>query len=116
MNTKPLGFSGENYAANLLLKLGYNIIERNFKAKFGEIDLIALKGNALVFVEVKTRTSTKFGLPEEAVTPYKIRKIARVGELYSNMNKILPKKQIIVVVSLLIENNKVIREKIIKVT
>ncbi len=116
MNTKPLGFSGENYAANLLTKLGYKIIERNFKVKFGEIDIIALKDEKLIFVEVKTRISKKFGLPEEAVTPYKIQKIARVGQLFSKMNPNLPKKLRIDVVSLLVEDGKVIREKIIKVT
>jgi putative endonuclease len=116
VNTKPLGRAGENYAEKLLIKNDYSIVERNFKCKTGEIDIIALKDNVLVFVEVKTRNSSKFGLPEEAVTKRKLYKIRKSGEWYILQNPNLPKKQRIDVVSILLYDNKVVREKIIKVT
>jgi len=116
VSTKTLGFYGENYASNLLLKSGYKILERNFRAKFGEIDIVALKEGILIFVEVKTRKSGIYGKPEEAVTPYKVLKIERVGQLYSKLHPDLPKKLRIDVVSLIIENNIVTSQKIIKAT
>lgn len=115
MNTKPLGNAGESYAENLLVKNSYKIITRNFRCKIGEIDIIALKDDVLVFVEVKTRKSNKFGLPEEAVTPHKLYKIKRTGDWFIKENPGFPKKHRIDVVSLLLENNNVVREKIIKV-
>ncbi|MBU1850225.1 MAG: YraN family protein, partial [Nanoarchaeota archaeon] len=48
---------------------------RNFKKRYGEIDIIAQSGSTLVFIEVKTRWSRKFGLPEEAVTPWKLKSV-----------------------------------------
>lgn len=116
MDKKEIGFSGEKYAANLLIRYGYKLLERNFRTNFGEIDLIALKDDTLIFIEVKTRKSRKFGKPEEAVTPYKLKKIERVGELYSKMHTNLPVKLRIDVVSLEILGKKVISEKIITAT
>ena len=114
MGTKILGEKGEIYAAKLLLRSGYKIIERNFRKPWGEIDIVAIKDNVLVFVEVKTRKSRKFGMPEEAVTPRKIAKIKRVGELYMKLNPDLPKKARVDVVSILLEGGSVLREKIIQ--
>ena len=81
--SSTLGKKAEDYASRFLLQNGYKIIDRNFRSRFGEIDIIALKDDVLVFVEVKARWSTKFGLPEEAVTPQKLWKIGRTGEYYS---------------------------------
>ena len=61
------GKSGEDAAVYYLTNLGYLIICRNFKCMQGEIDIIAKDGKNLVFVEVKTRTNTKYGEPKEAV-------------------------------------------------
>ncbi len=77
------GELGEEYATNLLKWKGYQILKRNFKSKLGEIDLIAIDEETLVFVEVKTRWSKKYGKPEEAVTPKKLERIKRIGQLYS---------------------------------
>lgn len=109
-----LGNFGENYAEKLLLKNGYKVVEKNFRCKVGEIDLIALKDDILVFVEVKTRVNTRFGYPEEAVTSRKIARIKRTGDWYVSLNQNLPKKRRIDVVSILLEGNKIIREKIIQ--
>jgi len=113
MGTIVLGNQGETHATKLLIKNGYKIIERNFRKPWGEIDIVALKDGVLIFVEVKTRKSRKFGMPEEAVTPRKIAKIKRVGELYMKLNPGLPKKARVDVVSILLSGNVVIREKII---
>ena len=63
---KLLGRSGEDRAARHLAGLGYRVLERNYRTPQGEIDLIALDGDTVVFVEVKTRTSDSFGAPELA--------------------------------------------------
>ncbi len=77
-----LGEWGENLAAQFLKKKGYLIVERNFRCKMGEVDIIALDGAKLVFVEVKTRTSQAFGLPCEAVNKTKIQHIKRTANYY----------------------------------
>ena len=82
MNTKILGGLGEAYAENHLKKNGYKILERNYRTKIGEIDLIAEKDKTVVFVEVKSRVNTKFGLPKEAVNFHKQFKIRKVAEEY----------------------------------
>lgn len=77
---RALGRRGEEIALEYFRKKGYRIVERGFRLFRGEIDIIAYDGETLVFIEVKTRATTEFGLPEEAVTPAKqaqIRKIAR---------------------------------------
>jgi len=84
-----LGKAGENIAANFLLDKGLVIITRNFRDKFGEIDIIAKDGETLVFVEVKTRRSDHFGIPEEAVTPAKQQQIIRVAMNYLAQGKLL---------------------------
>ena len=107
------GKQGENYACRLLQKSGYRIIERNFTSRFGEIDIIAQDKDTLVFVEVKTRWSRRFGLPEEAVTPQKLFRIKKTGEYFSLRHPHLPKKLRIDVVAIEIENNIVISARII---
>jgi putative endonuclease len=79
VKTKTLGEKGENIAAAFLKKKGYNILFRNYKCSFGEIDIIAKHKKTLSFIEVKTRSTKKYGLPQEAVTPAKQAKISRVA-------------------------------------
>lgn len=85
-----LGGIGEKLAVNLLQKKGYRILEKNFRCKLGEIDIIALVKDTLVFVEVKTRWSQNYGSPEEAVTPRKIRSIIKTGQYYKLLHPELP--------------------------
>jgi putative endonuclease len=73
------GKEGEDLASAYLVRRGYRIVERNFKCVYGEIDLIAWEGKTLVFVEVKSRSSAKFGGPEGAVNLRKQMKISRVA-------------------------------------
>ena len=79
IKTKKLGEKGEDIAAAFLKKKGYTILFRNYKCSFGEIDIIAKHKKILSFIEVKTRSTTKFGLPQEAVTALKQTKISRVA-------------------------------------
>ncbi len=79
---KDLGRAGEQLAAQHLTASGYTIVETNFTTRFAEIDIIAAIEDCLVFVEVKTRTSAKKGLPKEAVTPAKQKKIILAAKQY----------------------------------
>ncbi|MBI2644593.1 YraN family protein [Candidatus Uhrbacteria bacterium] len=75
-----LGARGERLAAEYLQNKGYTILEKNFSVhKIGEIDLIAQKGDEIVFIEVKTRTGNQYGYPEEAVDYWKAKKISRAA-------------------------------------
>lgn len=82
MRAKIYGQEGEILAKNFLLKKKYKIIETNFTCKVGEIDIIAKDKDFLVFVEVKSRSTKKFGLPREAVTIQKQNKIRKVAQFY----------------------------------
>jgi putative endonuclease len=78
-----LGTEGESIAGGELEKLGYRVIERNYRTRFGEIDIVADDGGTIVFVEVKTKTSSDFGDPVEEVTLQKQRQIISMGEFYA---------------------------------
>jgi putative endonuclease len=79
---QKFGEKGEAIAAQHLKKQGYRIIEKNYRTKLGEIDIIAKDKDTLVFVEVKSRRSWQFGNPKAAVTPQKQRKISMVALQY----------------------------------
>jgi len=70
-HNQHLGKTGEDIAGLFFVKKGYTIAERNWRCRAGEIDLIVKKGDEYRFIEVKMRSSTNFGYPEEAVTEYK---------------------------------------------
>lgn len=82
MDKKEVGVRGENAACAYLERQGMTIVERNWRCKAGEIDIIALDGESLVLVEVKTRKSERKGTPEEAVSPTKQKRIARCANAY----------------------------------
>ncbi len=71
VSRQSLGAWGEAVAAGYLSERGYLILERNFRTPYGEVDLVVQKDEQIIFVEVKTRTSDAFGLPEQAITPRK---------------------------------------------
>ena len=85
---KLLGREGEDRAAKFLAKRGYRILERNYRTRSGEIDLIALDRGVVVFVEVKTRTSDAFGAPELAVTPQKQQRMLKAALGYMKYKKL----------------------------
>jgi putative endonuclease len=81
-----LGRTGERLAADVLIQQGYRILERNFRCRYGEIDLVAEDEHDLVFVEVKTRRGTAYGLPEEAITLRKQQKLLEVANYYLSLH------------------------------
>ncbi len=85
---KMLGQEGEDRAAKHLKKLGYKILERNYRTRAGEIDLIALHRGEVVFVEVKTRTNNAYGAPELAVNPQKQRRMIKAALGYLHYKKL----------------------------
>ena len=80
---QQLGVEGESIACAELEKLGYLIVERNYRSRFGEIDIVADDGGTVVFVEVKTKTDGSFGDPVDEVTPQKQRQIISMGHEYA---------------------------------
>lgn len=96
-----LGKQGEEIAANYLKNKGFRVLERNFRCRLGEIDIVAAKGKCLVFVEVKTRNSLKYGMPCEAVTPQKLAHIAKTAQFYLLKNHIKQAEQRIDVIEIL---------------
>jgi len=84
-----LGQRGESAAANFLRRLGYRILARGHRDKLGELDLIALDGRTVVFVEVKTRTDHSAGHPAEAITHDKQRRLTRLALHFLKRHQLL---------------------------
>ncbi len=76
---KEIGNRGERLAADYLNQQGYQLLDQKFTAPYGELDLVALESDMVVFVEVKTRTSESFGMPESGITPAKLERIEKAG-------------------------------------
>ena len=87
---QKLGKLGEQLAKKHLLNKGYQFIQQNFRSKFGEVDLIFQDKETLVFVEVKTRVGDKYGPPEKAITPFKIRHLIKTAYYFQLKNPSLP--------------------------
>lgn len=81
-NTVQLGASAEADATRLLLEAGYRIVERNYRCKIGELDIIARDGDVLVFVEVRSRSDDEHGSAAEMVLRRKQRRVVRVARHY----------------------------------
>ncbi|MFA4082551.1 YraN family protein [Mycobacteroides salmoniphilum] len=77
-----IGSRGEDLAADYLSGDGFTILDRNWRCRYGELDIIAADGEVLVFVEVKTRTGRAFGTPAEAVTHTKLRRLRRLAGIW----------------------------------
>lgn len=86
---KMVGNSGEEFAARILEDEGYMILERNFRTRIGEIDIIASKDGVVHFIEVKTRTSDEYGCPADAVTESKQNTIRRSAEIYMSRRRLM---------------------------
>ena len=107
-NRQQLGKFGEDFATSYLRREGYAIIHRNFKARYGEIDIIALYGEITVFVEVKTRSDRSFGSPEEAVTPRKLHEVVETADFFMSIHKELPRSMRIDVIAIETDGTKVL--------
>lgn len=82
MRNREVGILGEDLAAEYLESAGLTVLDRNWRCRHGELDLIAQDGATLVFVEVKTRTGLGYGTPAEAVTPAKAERLRRLAGLW----------------------------------
>jgi putative endonuclease len=89
ISSKETGIEGEGLAINFLKRNGYRILQKNYRCKCGEIDIIAKDGSTICFVEVKTRRTETFGLPADSVTPAKQNKISRTAQWYMRAHSLL---------------------------
>jgi len=87
-HNQRIGKWGEDTAAEYLMQHDYEIIERNIRTPYGEIDIIARQGDLTIFVEVKTRTSNKMGLPEESITSRKREHMLAAADHYAAEHEI----------------------------
>lgn len=107
------GALGEDIACEFISKKGYKILQRNFKARYGELDIIAIDGKTLVFIEVKTRTNLLFGTPEEAITPRKLHELIQTCQYYVILHPELPKLLRIDVIGIMMDK---ITEEVQRIT
>ena len=104
----PTGVLGENAACLYLQKKGYQILERNFRKSYGEVDIIALDSSTLVFVEVKTRSNSSYGTPFDAISSSKLVQIKKTGEFYKFiLHSELPEDMRIDAVGVIVEGKRI---------
>ena len=87
LTPKELGIHGERVAEKHLVDLGYRILDRNWRWQKGELDLVAVQGEEVVFVEVKSRRSQTYGPPEESITRAKRKKLIQTAYAYLSSTK-----------------------------
>lgn len=87
-HNQKIGKWGEQAAVETLRSRGYEVIGRNVRTPYGEIDIVAKQGDTIIFVEVKTRTSNTMGLPEESITPRKREHMITCAEHYAAEHEI----------------------------
>lgn len=87
MNRKQFGYRGEDIAEKYLRAKGFNVMERNFRCRMGEIDIIAERSKEIYFIEVKTRKNTEFGHPFESITLRKQRQIYKIAQYFLLKNR-----------------------------
>jgi putative endonuclease len=90
LNKPTQGKLGEELAGKALKKNGYHIIDKNYRCRYGEIDIVARKKDSLVFIEVRSKTGSSFGSPEESITAAKKRKIMTTALDYIATHENLP--------------------------
>ena len=77
-----LGNLGEELASQMLQELGYTILDTNYRCRWGEVDIVARDGDGIVFVDVRTRSSGRFGTPEESITGAKTQRLVSTAQEY----------------------------------
>ena len=107
---QQIGKLGENAACEYLQKQGFLIIERNFRSRGGEIDIIIQKANKIVFIEVKTRIGDAKGKPYEAVDYYKLNHLKRAINYYLLINPLKNSKLAIFVVGVILNIDHTVKE------
>jgi putative endonuclease len=115
VNRKALGEMGERWARDHLQRNGYIIRETNYRCREGEVDIVAEHGDCLVFVEVRTKTGSAFGTPEESVTAAKQERLAAVAMSYVQTHDGLPLEWRIDVVAIEVgPRGRVVRTEVIR--
>jgi putative endonuclease len=114
MSRRDAGILGERLAAEFLRGRGYHIIETNYRCPEGEIDIVARYGDSLVFVEVRTKQSRRFGTPEESITSVKKEKMRLVAARYREAHDDLPEQWRIDVVVVELDRGKPTRIELIE--
>ncbi|MDD4859253.1 MAG: YraN family protein [Dehalococcoidales bacterium] len=109
MKRREAGILGEKLAQEFLRQKGYQIIETNYRCRDGEIDIVARQGEVLVFIEVRSKQSDKFGSPEESVTPAKRAKLRLMADHYLQNHVDLPDSWRIDVVAIEFDNKKTVK-------
>lgn len=109
LRKKRLGKIGEDLACEYLLQHKYTILDRNFQKRYGELDIVAVKDNTLVFVEVKTRIGREFGIPEEAVTPRKLAEVKQTAYYYTLLHPELYESMQIDVIAIELETDETLK-------
>lgn len=104
INNRETGRLAEELANKALIEKGYLILENNFSNRYGEIDIVAKDQETLVFVEVKAKKGTEFGLPEEMISPGKLKRVKNMATIYMK-GETLPCRIDVVAVVLSPENN-----------
>ncbi|MFC2010372.1 YraN family protein [Chloroflexota bacterium] len=92
MKRRDTGILGEKLARDFLKKQGYRILETNYRCPHGEIDIVARHKDTLAFIEVRTKTSTQFGSPEESVTPVKKERMRTTALYYRQTHSNMPEQ------------------------
>jgi putative endonuclease len=100
MRKRDTGKMGEELACEFLGHNGYDIVETNYRCPEGEIDIIARHQDTLVFVEVRTKTSQRYGGPEESITPVKAARLRTLAARYGQSHEGLPEARRIDVVAI----------------
>jgi putative endonuclease len=104
--TLERGATGEEHAVRALKKARYRILDRNFRTPVGEIDIVAQEGDCLVFVEVRTRASTDYGLPQETVIERKQKRLSKAAKWYLQRNRLTDSDCRFDVVAVVMEHDK----------
>ena len=104
-HAQEIGKIGEDKAAKYLEQKGYIILERNFSCKLGEIDIIALEKQEIVFIEIKSRLNKMYGPPAEAVNKQKLKHIYKTAQYYLYSRGLLNERCRIDVIEVYMQNN-----------
>lgn len=105
-----LGRFGESWAVGHLTRLGYDILARNVRYRVGEIDIVALDGETLVFVEVKCRRSSQYGLPEESITAERFARLTAAIHSYLVEQSLEPDDMRVDVVAIEVGRNGAVKD------
>ena len=114
MSRRDTGILGEKLAAEFLSERGYHILETNYRCPEGEIDIVTRYDDSLVFVEVRTRQSRRFGTPEESITPVKKERMRLAAARYREAHDNLPEQWRIDVVVVELSRGKPTRIELIE--